>query len=266
VTGPEGRESGGTRAVDALHAELLLAGEDAARIREVLARLAPEETVLLALLRRALPVRFLEHLGTTRPWSDKANLLGRLVLNPRTPRALRLRLIPSLFWRDLAEVAASPSAAGAIRVRAEGRLAEMLPEMRLGDRIALGKLATPPILRLLLTAEEPKVAEACLINPRLREEDLLLALRSDTAPAGLIHAVAASTRWTEKYGVRLTLALQPRTPLAVALLQVSSLVRRDLLRLARTPGLRPLLQAAALRVAEEGERRPGGRTLRGSAT
>jgi hypothetical protein len=253
--------------VDALHAELLRAGEDVARIREVLAGQALEETVLLALLRRALPVRFLEHVATTRPWSDKASVLGRLVLNPRTPRALSLRLIPSLFWSDLAEVAASPSTAGAVRVRAEGRLGEMLPEMRLGDRVALGKVATPPILRLLLEDDEPKVSEACLINPRLREEDLLLALRAEAVPAGLIQAVAASTRWAEKYGVRLALALQPRSPLPLALLQISSLVRRDLLRLARTAGLRPLIRAAAMRVLEEEEeRRSGGRTLRGSAT
>lgn len=267
MTGPEGREPPVTRAVDALHAELLGAGEDVARIRDVLSRHAPEETVLLALLRRALPVRFLELVGTTRPWSDKGSVLGRLVLNPRTPRALCLRLIPSLFWRDLAEVAASPPSAGAVRVRAEGRLGEMLPEMRLGDRIALAKVATPPILRLLLQDGESKVSEACLINPRLREEDLLLSLRADTVPPGLVQAVAGSTRWMEKYGVRLALALQPRTPLPVALLQISSLVRRDLLRVARAPKVRPLLRAAALRVADgEHDRSSGGRTLKGSAT
>jgi hypothetical protein len=111
------------------------------------------------------------------------------------------------------------------------------------------------------------VSEACLINPRLREEDLLLALRVDTVPGGLIQAVAASTRWMEKYGIRLALALQPRTPLPVALLQISSLVKRDLVRVARTPGVRPLLQAAALRVAEEEHAHSfGGRTLKGSAT
>lgn len=251
-------------AVDALHADLLRAGENVAQIREALSWHAPEETVLLALLRRALPVRLLEHLGTTPPWSDKPNVLGRLVLNPRTPRALCLRLIPSLFWRDLAEVAASPPVAGAVRVRAEGRLQEMLPEMRLGDRVTLAKIATPPLLRLLLEDADRKVSDACLINARLREEDLLVALRKEQAPLSLIEAVVASPRWKEQYGVRLALALQPRTPLPLALLQISSLVKRDLLRIARTPGVRPLLQAAALRVADEPP--PGGRTFGGSAT
>ena len=251
-------------AVDALHADLLRAGENAAQIRDVLSRHSPGETELLALLRRALPVRFLELVGTTPPWSERPHVLGRLVHNPNTPRTLCLRLIVSLFWRDLAEVAANPQVAGAVRVRAEARLQEMLPDMRLGDRITLAKIATPPVLRPLLEDTASKVSAACLINGRLREEDLLVALRKDAVPPALIGAVAESPRWKEHYGVRLALALQPRTPLPLALLQISSLLPRDLLRVARAPGLKPLLQAAALRVAEESP--PGGRTLKGSAT
>jgi hypothetical protein len=140
----------------------------------------------------------------------------------------------------------------------------MLPELRLGDRVTLAKIATPTVLRLLLEDGEPKVSTACVINARLREEDLLVALRKDTVPPGLIGAAAESPRWKEQYGVRLALALQPRTPLSLALLQISSLLKRDLLRVARAPGLKPLLHAAALRVAEETP--PGGRTLKGSAT
>lgn len=240
-------------AVDALQADLLRAGENLGQVKAVLAQHSPEETVLLSLLRRALPVRFLEHVGTAPPWCDKPNVLGRLVQNPRTPRALSLRLMPSLFWRDLADVAASAQVPGAVRVRAEARLKEMLPDMRLGDRVTLAKIATPALLRLLLADGDRRVADACLINGRLREEDVVVALRPDTVAPALIEAVVASPKWKERYGVRLTLALQPRTPLAVALLQVSSLVKRDLLRISSTQGLRPLLRAAALRVAEEAE-------------
>jgi len=50
--------------------------------------------------------------------------------------------------------------------------------------------------------------------------------------------------------VRLALVLQPRTPLPIALLQISSLITRDLRRLVKTPGLRPLIAAAAAAVIE----------------
>ena len=234
-------------AIDRLHAELLAAGEQAVRLREVLASHEPEEQVLLGVLRRAVPVKLLEHLGTTPPWSDRPRIMARVVLNPRAPRALSLRLVPMLYWHDLADVAAAPYV---VRVRAESTLRELLPDMRLGDRVSLAKLATRSVLVALLGDSEPLVAEATLINPRLREEDLLTALREPIVPAALIQAVVASLRWSERYAVRLALVLQGRTPLAVALAQISSLVKRDLVRVVETPGLHPLLRAAAGEVLE----------------
>ena len=103
-----------------------------------------------------------------------------------------------------------------------------------------------------------RVLEAALLNPRLREEDVVTALRRETASRALAEAAAASTRWKERYAVRLALALQPRTPLPLALLQLSSLLKPDLIRVARTQGLAPLVQAAALATVERmaGVRRP----------
>jgi hypothetical protein len=246
-------ERGSRRAeasVDALFAEALRAGEDVARIRETLERALPDQTAMFGLLRRALPVRFLEFVAATPPWSDDPRILGAVARNPRAPRALALKLLPFLSWNDLAAVAGSPWVQGGVRARAEGLLGDMLPDMRLGERITLGKVATAPVLSRLLLDSEAQVVEAALQNPRLREEDLLVLMRDDAVAASLLEQVARSPRWSERYAVRLGLVLQPRTPLALALAQVSSLVRRDLLRVAETPGLRPILQAAALRVAD----------------
>jgi hypothetical protein len=247
-------ESELARAVDALHARLLQAGEDLARIRGVLGEARPEDSVLIALLRRALPVRVLEHVGTTPPWCERRSVVGKLVLNPRTPQPLSLRLLPTLFWRDLAEAAASPTVPGPVRVRAEGHLKDMLRDLRLGERIALAKIATPAVLALLLADTEPQVAQAALINPRLREEDLLVALRREKVARALIEAVAASPKWKERYAVRLGLALQPRTPLPIALLQLSSFLRRDLLRIAARAELALLVRVTAERLADDGSR------------
>jgi hypothetical protein len=237
--------------VEALYSELLAAGESLPRLREFLARHDPEEFTLLALLRRPVPVRFLECVGTTPPWSERPRLLGAVVLNRRAPRSLSLRLLPALYWRDLADVAASPPLPAAVRARAEVLLKEQLPDMRLGEKVALGRIATPAVLPPLLAESSPRILEAALANPRLREEDLLVALRAGMAPAPLLEAAAASPRWQESYAVRLALVLQPRTPLGVALAQISSLAPRDLRRVAEARELKPLIQAAARRLAEK---------------
>lgn len=235
--------------VDVLYRELLAAFERKTPLRELLAERQPDEGVLVSVLRRAVPVKLLEGLASLPPWSDTPRVLGAIALNPSAPSGLALRLLPALFWRDLAEVARSSRLVAAVRLRAESLLVERLPELRLGDRITLGRLATPAVLRLLLLDGDPRVARASLFNPRLRESDLIEALRKDSVPVGLLREVAASSRWTESYRVRLALALQARTPLGVALAQLTSLLPGDLIRISETPGLPPLVQMSALRVA-----------------
>jgi hypothetical protein len=236
-------------AVDALFAEALRAGESRPRAREALAQ-ARDEQVLAATLRRAVPVAFLEEVAAAWPWSERPRVLARVVLSPRAPQPLSLRLVASLYWRDLADVAATPRVPAAVRSRAESILRDGLPDMRLGDRITLSRLATPALLPLLLADGERQVAESTLVNPRLREEDLVAALRKDHVSIALVEAVVRSSRWAANYAVRLTLVLQPRTPLAIALQQISSLVPRDLRRVAGEAVLRPLVRAAALEVLE----------------
>jgi len=236
--------------VDALFAELMRAGESVPRLRDVLARAQPDEVLVRGVLRLPVPVRFLETVAASAPWSERPRLLGGVALNPKTPRVLALRLLPALFWHDLADVAASPRLPRGVRGRAESILQDQLPDMRIGEKITLAKIATAPVLARLLAENDARIAEACLINPRLREEDLLSAVRQDTVPPALLEKAAASPRWRERYALRLALVLQPRSPLGVALGQISSLLERDLERVAGTAGLRPLLQAAAARLLQ----------------
>ena len=235
--------------VDTLFAALMAAGEDARRVREALDAASRDRILLAAVLRRAVPLRCLEVLATTPPWSEDQRLLGSVVLSPRVSRGLALRLVGTLFWRDLADVAASPRVAAAARVRAEALLLDHMADLRLGDRITLAKIATPPVLARLLEDADPRVVEAGLINGRLREEDLAGALRQDTVTRALIEGIAASSRWRDRYALRLAIVLQPRSPLAVALAQVTALLPRDLERVAADEGLAPLVQLAARRVA-----------------
>lgn len=242
-----GQAAAAAAAVEALFGALLAAGERRDALRQALSAHAPD--TLLAVLRRAVPVRLLELVATQPPWCEEPRLLAAVVLNPRTPRPLALRVLPALYWRDQADVAAGFRLPAALRLRAEALLAERLPELRLGDRITLARLATAPVLRPLL-ADDARVVRAALLNPRLREDDLVRALEADTASLTLIRGAAESTRWSDSYAVRLALALQARTPLGVALAQLTSLRPLDLLRVAASSGLAPLVQASALRVAQ----------------
>jgi hypothetical protein len=230
-------------------ADVMRAGPALPAMRDVLERYGADKTLLVAVLRRPVPLAFLELAAATPPWCEDARLLAAVVLSPRATRPLGLRLVGSLAWRDLAEVAASARVAAGVRVRAEGLLKDQVADLRLGEKITLAKIATPPVLMPLLKDRDPKVVEAGLINARLREEDLLVLVRADVPSVALLEGIVASTRWRERYALRLALALQPRTPIALALGQLSALSGKDLERIASAPGLTPLVQAAAARVA-----------------
>lgn len=247
MTAPEERDSA---AADVLFAAALRAGEARRAARGVLEQ-PVDEQVLIAVLRRAVPAAFLEEAAAMRPWSERPRVLAAIVTSPRAPRALCLRLVGALSWRELAAVAATMRLPAAVRARAESLLADGLDAMRLGDRVTLARLATGALLPALLADGEPRVVEAALVNPRLREEDLVRALRRVDVARVLVEAAAASPRWGRDYAVRLALALNPRTPLALGLQQLSSLVRRDLQRLAGEASLRPLVRLAARRLLED---------------
>lgn len=235
--------------VDRAWAELMRAGTSVPALKDVLERTGADKPLLVALLRRAAPLAFLELIATSAPWSEDHRLLAAVVLSPHATRPLGLRLVGSLLWRELADVAASPRVAMAVRIRAEALLKDQLPDLRLGEKITLAKIATPPVLTLLLAEKDLKVIEAGLINSRLREEDLLMLVRAEAPAPALLEGIVASSRWRERYGLRLAIALQPKAPLAIVLGQLSTLMPKDLLRIADTDGLRPLVQAAAARVA-----------------
>ena len=236
-------------AVDSLYAEILAAGESLPRARALLAR-AGDETLLAATLRRAMPVAFLEAIASQSPWSERPRLLALVVLNPKAPRPLAQRLVGSLYWHDLAEVAATQRLPAAVRARAESALDDGLADMRLGDKVTLARLATPALLPRLLADAERQVVEAALNNPRLREEDVATAMRRNDLRVVLVEATAASPRWATSYAVKLAIVLQPTTPLPLALERISSLVPRDLRRVSDDASLRPLVRAAAREVLE----------------
>lgn len=223
------------------------AGTDAAALRAWLDEWGHDESLLVAVLQRGVGARLLELCGTTRPWCERARVAAAVALQPRTPAHVSQRLLPALFWRDLAAIAAGPYLPGVVRVRAEALLLERLPDLRRGDRIALARIGTRTLLRALLAENDALVLEAALLNPRLGEEALTAALRASGATRALIESAAASPRWRANYALRLTLVLQPRTPLALALAQLTSLVPADLRRVARQAELGALLRAAAER-------------------
>jgi hypothetical protein len=119
-----------------------------------------------------------------------------------------MKLIAVLGWHDLARVAAKPALPQPLRRAAEFLLGVRVREMTLGERVALARIASGGVIRVLLRDESPRVLEILLKNPRIVEEDAVAVLRNPATPVPaalhLVHRLG--------FGALRSLAQHPGVP------------------------------------------------------
>ncbi|HUC42677.1 MAG TPA: hypothetical protein VMR65_01445 [Candidatus Sulfotelmatobacter sp.] len=162
--------------------------------------------------------------------------------------SLRRRL-PGLLWRDLAGMAVDPRLPAVARREAERVLEARLPELAVGARVTLARIASRGVLGALSGDPEPRVLEALARNPRCTDADIeRIVARPDVPPAFLTWLTAGSER-DRTTAVRLAILRHPRTPVAAALRLTERLDPHDLARIDDDPGMPRVVRVAAARRA-----------------
>lgn len=173
--------------------------------------------------------------------------------HPRTPQLLALRFVPGLYWADLVRLGLDMRLHPVVRRAAETRLAERLPALAIGEKMAIARSASSGVLRTLRHDPTPKVIAALLENPRLTEGLLLPLLASEGAPTGVLAVIAANPKWSVRYSIRHALCQNSRTPLDRVLVLLPLLKRADLEGLAANPLLRLPVRRRAQLLARGGQ-------------
>jgi len=151
-----------------------------------------------------------------------------LALHPRTPETLAARFVPTLWWRDLVALALDTRLRPALRRTAEVHLNARLPEMAVGEKVALARRASPGILSQLRHDPSPRVIAALLDNPRLTEGMLAPVLHKASTSPAILELIANDRRWGVRYPLRLALVRNPATPLKISWRLLESLRKADL--------------------------------------
>jgi hypothetical protein len=153
--------------------------------------------------------------------------------HPRTSQPVALAYVGGLFWPDLIRIGLDTHLHPVVRRAADLRIAERLPGLAVGEKIAIARTGSQTVIGALRTDPTPRVIEALLENPRLTEGLLLPLVAGDGAPARVLAVVAASGRWSVRYPVRLALCRNPRTPPDLVLSHLAMLKKGDLQAVAR---------------------------------
>jgi hypothetical protein len=163
------------------------------------------------------------------------SIRAKLVVHRATPQGQALKFVRHLYWTDLLRYSIDVRVHPAIRRAIDVQLNVIVGKLTLGEKISAAKSCSHDLLRTFLFDSDPKVFTSVLINPRLREDDLLTLISTGRATIPQLELIASNAKWSFRYPVRRALVLNRDTPNAIAASQLRFLTREDLRDLARRP-------------------------------
>ena len=197
-----------------------------------------ESKIVLLLARKDLPEEILEEIASRKVLVKSYAVKKALLFYPRTPRLIALRLLRDIYLMDLVQFALSPTASMELKRNAEQQVIARLPQLPLGQRIALARRGPARIAGALVAEGHTQVLAVALDNPFLTESQVLKALAREKPPVQVVQAIANHRKWSQSYNVRLALVRNPSAPLAMVLALLPELTVSDLRELA-APGVVP---------------------------
>jgi hypothetical protein len=212
-----------------------------------------EAEMLLLLRNRTVTAAVLTVIGRDRRWSRFPNVRAAIARHPHTPHPVSRSLLGQLHWRHLAELAEDLKISAPVRRNAEQLLKTSLPEMAVGERVALARRATREVIAELRSSHEEGVLRALFGNPRLTENDAAAIASNDGAPGEALGRLASHPKWGRPLAVVNALARNPNTPIAAALHLVALLPIEDLTRLAADKEVPTIVRVCANRRLTENE-------------
>jgi hypothetical protein len=198
---------------------------------------AVDETQLCLLLnRKDLPAEILEEVARRKPLLKNYRVKRALAFHPRTPRLASLRLVRDLYPMDLVQLALLPGTPAELKRIAEDRLIGRLPQLPLGQKIALARRGPGRVAGALLAEGGPQVLSVVLDNPHLTEAQVLKVLSREKVHPEVVYSVIHHRKWSCTYNVRLALVRHPASTLSSILAYLPELTVSDLRELA-SPGI-----------------------------
>ena len=195
-----------------------------------------ESHLTLLLSRKDLPTEILEQIGRRKAFLKSYAVKKSLLMHPRAPRLIGLRLLKEMYLMDLVQFALSPAVSAELKRYAEEQIVARLPQMPLGQKITLGRRGPSRVAGALVAEGHAQVLPVVLENPYLTEPQVLKALAREKVPVFVVQALANHRKWSQSYNVRLAIVRNASTPISIVLTFLPQLSVNDL-RLLAEPGV-----------------------------
>jgi hypothetical protein len=194
-----------------------------------------EQEALAVLDNRFCTTQICLQIAQTTRLTTYYSIRARLVAHRATPRGHALKYVHHLQWRDLLRYSTDTRIAAVVRRAIDTQFQARLAKLTLGERVSSAKACSREMIKVLIYDRDPKVFSAILTNPRLTEEEVVVFIESGKAMPEHLEAIGSHPKWSIRYPVRRSLAMNSATPRAVAASQLRYLQRDDLETLLRRP-------------------------------
>jgi hypothetical protein len=103
--------------------------------------------------------------------------------------------------------------------------------------------------RAILARDGTKLIRRMVLqNPRITDTEVIAIARNRSTDEEMLRIITDRKEWIRNYQVRLAIATNPKTPLALALKQVATLMEHDLRQLAKSKNVSQTVVAQVRRV------------------
>jgi hypothetical protein len=124
-------------------------------------------------------------------------------------------------------------------------LFQKIQTMTVSEKLDLARNASKEA-RTILIRDSNKLVQLAVVNsPKITESEVLAIATNRQVNDEILREIAMNREWLRNYQIRCALVNNPKTPLAIAMAQVSYLNQRDLGLLAKSKGVPRAIVIAA---------------------
>jgi hypothetical protein len=134
-------------------------------------------------------------------------------------------------------------------------LYNMIVHMTVGERVKLALKGNREARMILVRDPNRLIQRFVLQNPRIGDEEVLTMARNRNLDTDLLRLIGDHKHWPRNYQIKLALVTNPKTPLAIALHFVSSLMERDIRLLAKSKNISATIASQARRLVIQREKK-----------
>ncbi|RME50002.1 MAG: hypothetical protein D6795_10825 [Deltaproteobacteria bacterium] len=111
------------------------------------------------------------------------------------------------------------------------------------------------IVREIIMQMQNTILHECLLsNPRITVEEVGKIAADRLVADEIIRQIANNREWTKHYNIRLTLVLNPKTPVTISLKYVNQLMEQDLAKVGKNKNIPAVVSATAMKLWKQKKR------------